>query len=120
MAGQMLKLKSSAIGIDQGDLILFSDYQHDGLMWTGEGPRQIRAYVQFASPFQSPPSVNLGLTMWDVSNAANARADVQAEEITALGFAILFKTWGDTRIARVRVGWQAIGPVSDDEDWDVV
>ena len=116
----MIRLNSHAIGIDQGDVILFSDYQHNGLMWTGDGPRQTRAYVRFATPFQSPPAVNIGLTMWDVSNAANARADVQAEDITALGFAILFKTWGDTKIARVRVGWQAIGPVSDDEDWDVV
>jgi hypothetical protein len=35
------------------------------------------------------------------------------------GFDLRFCTWGDTRIGRVRIGWQAIGPMKDDEMWDV-
>ena len=40
-------------------------------------------------------------------------------EITGTGFQLVFRTWGDTRVARVRADWTAIGPVKDDDDWDV-
>ena len=115
----MKRFKSSCIGIDQGEVVLFSDFEHDGVMWTGEGPRQTRAYVQFSDTFLDIPAVRVGLTMWDMSNAANARADITAEDVTQKGFAILFRTWGDTKVARVRVNWQAIGPLQDDEVWDL-
>lgn len=116
----MKRFNTHAIGIDQGDVVLFSDFQHDGVMWAGEGPRQTRAYVVFAEPFIAPPAVRVGLTLWDFSNESNTRADITAEDVSETGFAILFRTWGDTRIARVRVGWQAIGPRRDEEEWDVV
>ena len=115
----MKKFSGNSIGVDQGDVVLFSDFEHDGAMWTGEGPRSARAYVHFSAPFRLPPAVRVGLTLWDFSNLTNTRADVLAEDVTETGFAILFRTWGDTRIARVRVGWQAIGPVSDDDDWEI-
>ena len=54
-----------------------------------------------------------------MSNSANMRADVQAEDITEDGFAIVFRTWGDSKIARVRVAWQAIGELRQADDWDV-
>jgi hypothetical protein len=47
------------------------------------------------------------------------RMDVQAEAVNAQGFAAVFRTWGDTRIARVRVGWQAIGAASHPDNWQV-
>ncbi len=115
----MKKLRNHMIGIDQGDVVLFSDFEHNGLMWTGDGPRQARAVVRFSEPFTAPPSVRVGLTMWDMSNGANARADVTAEDVTETGFGILFRTWGDTKIARVRVGWQAIGAVPDEDEWEL-
>jgi hypothetical protein len=115
----MKKLRTSTIGIDEGEVILFSDFDSGGPMWTGEGPREARSHVTFSEAFTAPPAVRVGLTMWDISNSANARVDVVAEEVTETGFGILFRTWGDTRVARVRVGWQAIGPIRDDEDWDV-
>ena len=37
----------------------------------------------------------------------NARE--KAEGISPEGFEIVFRTWGDTKVARVRVAWQAIG-----------
>ena len=39
--------------------------------------------------------------------------------MTPDGFALVFRTWGDTRVARVRATWMAIGPVRDDDTWDV-
>lgn len=115
----MKRIRTSALGVDQGDVVLFSDFEQNGLMWTGSGARQARGQIRFAEPFLEPPSVRVGLTMFDMSNGSNLRADVQAEDVTETGFAIVFRTWSDSKIARVRVGWQAIGPIRDEDDWDV-
>ena len=115
----MRKFASHIIGVDQGDVVLFSDFENEGEMWTGEGPRLIRQHVTFDDRFDTAPMVMVSLSMWDISNSANMRADVQAEKIGPKGFDIVFRTWGDTRVARVRVAWQAIGPISDDEAWDI-
>lgn len=115
----MKRLRNHLIGIDQGDVVLFSDFEHDGIMWTGEGPRQTRAYVHFAEAFRSAPMVRVGLTMWDMSHTTNARMDLTAEDVSESGFAVVFKTWGDTKVARVRVGWQAIGELRQADDWDL-
>ena len=88
-------------------------------MWTGDGARKTRAYVELFESFRSTPVVQVNLSMFDMSNSANMRADVQAEDITEDGFAIVFRTWGDSKIARVRVAWQAIGELSQADDWDV-
>ena len=47
------------------------------------------------------------------------RADIGAEAVTEDGFDLVFRTWGDTRVARVRIGWMAIGELSDDDDWEL-
>ena len=88
-------------------------------MWTGDGARKTRAYVELFESFRSTPVVQVNLSMFDMSNSANMRADVQAEDITEDGFAIVFRTWGDSKIARVRVAWQAIGELRQADDWDV-
>ena len=115
----MIKISHQRVGIEQGDTVLFSDFEHDGDMWTGDGPRHIRVHASFAEPFVQPPAVHVGLSMWDISNDAFARVDVGTEDITKAGFTIVFRTWGDTKVARARVNWMAIGPVSDDQNWDV-
>ncbi|WP_458791135.1 H-type lectin domain-containing protein [Yoonia sp. MH D7] len=115
----MQKLDSNVIGIDQGDVILFSDFEHDGQMWTGEGPRNTRFAVLFSESYRNSPSVYVSISMLDAANSANSRYDVQAEEISKAGFDIVFRTWGDTQVARCRVAWQAIGSLRDDEDWDL-
>ena len=48
----MRKLDSNTIGIDQGDVVLFSDFEHDGQMWTGDGPRNTRLAVKFAEKYR--------------------------------------------------------------------
>jgi H-type lectin domain len=63
--------------------------------------------------------VTVGLSMWDIDHQTNARVDLSAENVTPLGFDIVLRTWGDTRIARVRVDWMAIGQTRDDDDWEV-
>ena len=115
----MRKLNSNVIGIDQGDVVLFSDFEHDGEMWTGEGPRNTRLPVVFSETYREAPSVYLSISMLDASNSGNSRYDVQAESISPKGFDIVFRTWGDTQVARCRVAWQSIGPVRADDVWDL-
>lgn len=88
-------------------------------MWTGSGPRDLRKTVEFTEKFHSVPVVHISLSMWDMDQKTNMRAQISAEDVTAEGFTILFQTWGDTRIARVRASWLVIGELSDEDDWDV-
>jgi hypothetical protein len=115
----MRRFRTNSIGIDQGDIVLFSDFEHDGPMWSGSGPRLARTDVPFREGFLAPPVVQVALSMWDISNTATSRADVQAADITKDGFSIVFRTWGDTKIARVRVSWIAMGALHDPDDWRI-
>jgi len=115
----MIKLTNATIGIDQGDDVLFSDYEDGGEMWTGGGSRKRVHKIKFKEPYKIPPAVHVSLSMWDMDSATNARADVSAQKITEKGFEILFYTWADTRIARARVRWMAIGEVKGEDDWEL-
>ena len=115
----MRKLESNVIGIDQGDVVLFSDFEHDGQMLTGEGSRNTRMAVTYSEQYSFVPSVYVSISMLDVSNRGNSRSDVQAENITNIGFDIVFRTWGDTQVALCRVAWQSIGAVRADDVWDL-
>lgn len=115
----MKKLQNHLIGIDQGDVLLFSDFEDDGEMWTGNGPRKVVRPVVFSQGYKSLPSLQVALSMWDMDHQTNARADIRAEEVTREGFNLVFRTWGDTRVARARAIWTAIGAVAHDDDWDV-
>ncbi len=107
------------IGIEQGSKILFSDYAHDGAMWTGSGPREVRQEQEFTESFVEPPMVTVGVSMWDIAHQTNSRVDISAENVTTTGFELVFRTWADTRIARIRADWTAIGPARGEDDWDV-
>lgn len=115
----MRRISSASVGIDQGSRVLFSDFADDGVMWTGSGDRESRHIVKFKEPFRAPPSVIVSISMWDTDHKTNARADITAENVTAKEFHLVFRTWGDTRIARIRADWMAIGPVKDEDDWDL-
>lgn len=115
----MKKLHSHMIGVDTGIVHLFSDFAEGGEMWAGKGERHRLVEVAFSEPFLTVPSVQVGLTLWDISNNANIRADLTAEDVKATGFTIVFTTWGDTQVARMRANWMAIGEVDNGEMWDV-
>lgn len=114
----MRRFDHFAVGVSSGSTLLFSAFEHDGQMWTGHGPRTELTFVRFSEPFHEPPVVHVSLSMWDVSVAANQRADIKATEITCESFVIRFQTWGDTRVARVRADWLAIGPVAHVDQFD--
>lgn len=115
----MKRLDNHVIGVEQGDVILFSDFEDDGEMWKGNGPRAARRSVSFSEHFSQAPSVSLQLSMIDMSNDAYIRADLQSEDVSTSGFDIVFRTWGDSRVARIRVAWQAIGALPSEDTWDL-
>lgn len=115
----MRRLDSHFIGVDQGQTLLFSDYEDNGPMWTGKGQRDRRVPVTFSESFRQKPAVTVSLDMWDMDVRANQRADIIVENVTPKGFEIVFKTWGDTRVARARAAWTAIGEVAHEDDWEV-
>lgn len=115
----MQRIGNHAVGVLRGAEVLFSDFQDGGEMWTGTGPRAFRQPVKFSEAFMAPPTIHIGLSMWDLDNQQNQRVDISADDIGQAGFTIVFRTWGDTRVARVRAEWLAIGPVGFEDDWDV-
>jgi hypothetical protein len=115
----MRRLNAARVGLDQGSHTLFSDFEQDGPMWTGSGPREARVAVAFSERFRNLPVVQVAMSMWDTDGETNQRADLRAEAITETGFEIVFRTWGDSRVARIRADWIAIGEVAGEDDWDV-
>ncbi|MBS8226733.1 H-type lectin domain-containing protein [Vannielia litorea] len=115
----MKRLRNHLVGVDEGSVVLFSDFEDGGEMWTGTGPRQSRRAISFSETFRSPPTVMVTLAMWDMDQKTNQRADISATGITEAGFEIVFRTWGDTRVARVRASWMAIGELRHEDDWEI-
>lgn len=114
----MRRFDHFAVGVDDGSVILFSAFEDGGAMWTGSGPRIERQQVRFSEPFAAAPTVHVSVTMWDIAVSANQRADIAVANVTPEGFTIEFRTWADTRVARIRAGWMAIGPVRHSDDFD--
>lgn len=85
----------------------------------GRGPARAAPPVSFDEAFKSRPLVQVGMSMWDFDQKSNQRADISAEQVEVTGFTIVFRTWGDTRVARIRADWFALGEVRDEDDWDI-
>jgi hypothetical protein len=115
----MKRISSSSVGIDQGSRVLFADFADGGVMWTGHGARESRHAIKFKEPFAQVPAVMASISMWDIDNKHTSRADITAENITEIGFQLVFRTWGDTRVARVRADWIAMGAVKSEDDWQL-
>lgn len=109
----------SMMAIDQGSVMLFSHHESGGEMWTGTGPRALRSRVTFGAEFLHPPVVHVSMGLIDVETSANLRTDIAAEGVDREGFSIVFRTWGDSRVARIRADWLALGPGEDPEIWKV-
>lgn len=88
-------------------------------MWTGTGPREHRTLIKFDEAYVSLPIVHVSMSMWDTDQKTNHRMDLSAEKITETEFELVFRTWGDSRVARVRASWLAIGQLKNEDDWDL-
>ena len=58
----MKRLRNHLIGIDQGDTVLFSDFEDGGDMWTGRGQRERRRRITFSESFRKSPMVHVSMT----------------------------------------------------------
>ncbi|MFK5998096.1 MAG: H-type lectin domain-containing protein [Rhodobacterales bacterium] len=114
----MKRIYASIIGIDQGSELLFSDFDTGGEMWVGKGDRDCRVPIVFSEAFNHAPSVMVTLEMFDMDQRTNQRAETVVENVTRTGCDIVFKTWGDTKVARARASWMAIGGVKAEDDWE--
>lgn len=99
--------------------MVFAEFEDGGDMWTGSGERERRQAVLFDEAFAALPAVQVSVSLWDMDTAVAIRAELVAENVTTTGFDIVFRTWGDSRIARVRASWMAIGDLPFEDDWDV-
>jgi len=115
----MMRFGSHLLGLDQGELQIFTHYDTGGKMWTGKGDRMVRQRVAFSTPFWEVPAVIIGIAMLDTDHAANLRVDARAENIDQRGFDAVLSTWGDTRIAQARLSWTALGEMKHEEDWQL-
>ncbi|MBM3606820.1 MAG: hypothetical protein FJX25_19640, partial [Alphaproteobacteria bacterium] len=88
----MLRLTSNELGISQGEVMIVSDFDSQGPMWTAQGERSVRYHVAFDTPFLMPPVVQLSPCMWDLDAGSNQRGDLTASNVTANGFDIVFHT----------------------------
>jgi len=71
--------------------------------------RTFRFTVFFATPFDAPPVVHLGLTGFDLDQRDSNRLSLRAAEITAASFVAEIATWRDTRVYSVQFSWLALG-----------
>lgn len=115
----MKRLRNHLVGVDQGDVVLFSDFEDGGEMWTGRGPRERRRRIRFSEAYRRAPTVQVSLSMWDVDNSVGTRMDVAAEIVTEDGFDLVFRTWGDSKVARVRAAWMSFGELRHADDWEL-
>lgn len=107
----MKRIDAHQIGVERGSRVMFSDFEDGGTMWVDKGARECRVAIKFSERYADIPTVHVALEMWDVDQKSNQRADISAENVTEAGFDAVFRTWGDTQVARVRVGWMSIGPL---------
>lgn len=115
----MKKLDARTVGIDSGEVVLFSDFASGGDMWAGQGDREVRRRVTFSEPFRAPPAVSVGFALADLDSESNHRVHLFAENVSADGFDVVFRTWGDTRVARISASWIAFGGLADEDDWQL-
>ncbi len=75
----------------------------------GNGVRSVQIMVLFDKPFESAPTVTLGVTGFDISNEKGVRLTVKVEKVTIAGFVIRVTTWADSKIFSVNGDWFAFG-----------
>ncbi|MEO5377663.1 MAG: H-type lectin domain-containing protein [Magnetococcus sp. DMHC-6] len=71
--------------------------------------RVYQTHVSFPEPFPSPPSLVLGLTQLEMGENAMG-LKVQANDIDAKGFNLIFATQSDNRVRNAAVDWLAFWP----------
>ncbi|PLS23568.1 H-type lectin domain-containing protein [Neptunicoccus cionae] len=92
-----------------GEQELFNHVDPNDFMWTGHGERSVSRMIVFQHPFCGTPGVSCSLSSFDCSKAQNLRYRLEVDRAGQQGFRIAIHTWGDTKIARCTIRWQALG-----------
>lgn len=115
----MHKILNGFVGVEQGEVLMFSDFDVSGPMWVGIGNRHVEKLVYFSERFRKPPSVTAWISLLDAKSNSNLRYDLKVSEVTNQKAKLSFVTWGDSQFARIRMGWSAIGELRHADDWDI-
>ncbi|MBF0194499.1 MAG: H-type lectin domain-containing protein [Magnetococcales bacterium] len=70
--------------------------------------RQLIKRLDFATPFQNPPKIILGITTLE-SLTEKTKLQASASKIDNSGFTITIETKSETRIGEVSINWAAFG-----------
>lgn len=111
-ADQALIVKNVSEFKVQGGELTNASYSVTPDTWTllsGTGERKFTTHVDFKEPYKQPPVVVLSISGMDVLNSANNRLVVAPKNVTANGFDVEYKTWGDSQIWSVFLNWTAFG-----------
>lgn len=92
-----------------GEGALFNHVDEGLPMWSGTGDRVVEVAVRFKAAFKGAPAVSAHIVGMDSACDSNQRYWLNVSNVGSNGFLLRFNTWGDTKIARVGVAWQAIG-----------
>jgi hypothetical protein len=108
MNSSMLPWKSLAASLQVGVLTAgwnLAEPPLDG----AEDARVFRYTVHFATAFEAPPVVHLGLTGFDIDQRDSGRLGLRATEITTTSFVAEISSWRDTRVYSADFSWLAVG-----------
>lgn len=110
-----------AVGLQQGSSLMFSAFEDGGPIvvgqWRVEQVRRIcRLHTQVSADAggSGAPSACGTLTATATSGPRSA-----PKTSPPAAFDLVFSTWGDTRVARIRADWIAIGALPHEDDFRV-
>ncbi|WEF22923.1 hypothetical protein [Paracoccus sp. S3-43] len=102
-----------AIGLCQGASLLFSAFENHDPMWSGEGPRAIRQTGFFDEAFAAPPAVHARRSPRRRHVGHRPQRQPKGRYPGGQDHPVRlrhrFPDLGDTRVARIRAEWLALG-----------
>lgn len=75
----------------------------------GEGQRTHASAIGFARGSATTPRVVLGVNGLDAEIHTDTRFNVSARNVSRDGVDLCIRTWGDTKVLAIEVGWLAHG-----------
>lgn len=113
-SGEAEEVRQIVTSIGQTQIItaegsLFNHVDAGLPMWSESGDRSVEVKFRFKTPFRGAPAVTAHIIGMDSACDSNQRYWLNVRNVGSTGFSLKFNTWGDTKIARVGVSWQAIG-----------
>ncbi len=74
----------------------------------GDGERTVTLEVKFTKKFTSKPDLIFAVNIVDANKECNLRYAVESSFVSAEGFLLKVKTWGDSKINQLSGSWIAV------------